>query len=128
MLLMAHRINYIEIFIVPLVLIIVSCYLDMASGDSACFLAHGKVIVISLCIRKPIELIKSAVIVNQSLCGTLETQVSIALFRVWRHNNAVVSLLMDSIESVVLKHGILMESNCNSIAVVIVRLCSLILL
>lgn len=82
---MVHRINYIEIFIVTLVLIIVSCYLDMASGDSACFLAHGKVIVISLCICKPIELIKSAVIVNQSLRGTLETQVSIALFRVWRH-------------------------------------------
>lgn len=82
---MAHGINYIEIFLVPLVLINVLCYLDMASGDSACFLAHGKVIVISLCVRKPIALIKSAGIVNRSLCGTLETQVSIASFSVWRH-------------------------------------------
>lgn len=69
---MDHRINYIEIFLVPLALIIVLRSLDMASGDSACFLAHGKVIVISLCICMPIALIKSAVIVNQFLHGALE--------------------------------------------------------
>lgn len=81
---MAHGTNYIEIFIVPLILINVLCSLDMDSFDSACFLAHGKVIVIS-CVCKPIALIKSAGIVNRSLRGTLETQVSIALFSVWRH-------------------------------------------
>lgn len=64
---MAHKINYTEILLVLLALIIVLCSLDLASGDSACFLAHGTVIVISLCICKPTALIKSAIIVNQSL-------------------------------------------------------------
>ncbi len=67
-----HIIHYIEIFLVPLALIIVLRSLDMASGDSACFLAHGKEIAISLCICMPIALIKSAVIVNQCLHSTLE--------------------------------------------------------